>query len=141
MMGRDHRDDFIDPDLDWHDPYDDMSDDEKKELRQFTYDHRMHEIEDAKTSKEFYLKISNLIKSVHDFNEEQVTRLADIIKNEWKPKRGAGSKKDRDEEIWIHWRMMNTEERLMTRLEMINYIMTQYKVTFDAAAKIFNKIK
>jgi hypothetical protein len=126
---------------DWRDPYDDMNDEEKKEVRQGFYDIYMYEIESAKTAKEFYQRISDLMKYVPDFNDQQIIRLAEIVKHVWKPKRGASTKEDRDRKIWLHWRMMNIDGREMSRQEMINYIMTEYKLTVDAATKIFNKIR
>ena len=127
--------------VDWRDPYDDMNEEEKKIYRQSFYDIGMHEIENAKTSNEFYQLISDLIKYVPDFNDQQIIRLAEIVKHEWKPKRGAGTKEYRDMEIEQHWMRMKCEGKPFTRKEMIEYIMTNYKVTADAATKIFNKIK
>lgn len=134
-------DDESDWTQDWTDPYADMSEEEKKGVRQSFYEIDMHEIENAKSKKEYYHRISDLIKYVHDFNDQQIIRLAELIKKEWKPKRGAGTKEERDHDLWMHWRIMNTEGNSMTRQEMIEYTMTKYKVTADAATKIFNKIK
>lgn len=134
-------DDEWDWEQDWTDPYADMSEEEKKGLRQWFYEIDMHEIENAKNRKEYYNGISDLIKYVHDFNDQQIIRLAELIKKEWKPKRGARTKEDRDNDIWSHWRIMNIDGNSMTRQEMIEYIITTHKVTVDAATKIFNKIK
>lgn len=126
---------------DWEDLYANLSEEEKKTHRQALYDIRLHELEIINDREQFYTLVSNLIKHVKDFNDEQVLKLSKIVKHEWRPKRGAGTKDERDHEIWMYWKTMNTDGRSISRQEMLDYIIKKYKLTLDAAIKIFNKIK
>jgi hypothetical protein len=121
--------------------YEGASEDEKKFWRSKAYDAMLNKLEECDDEKIFYYDISILIRHVFDFNQNQLNKLVQLVRYPFKSKKGAKNKKSRNNQILFYWSMRKANGKKVTRKMIIEHIIENYRITPDAATKIYNQIK
>ena len=113
----------------------------------FTYQlsasHLLHFLDLTKTAKDFYSQLSEVILVSDKLTQAEREYLANLVKEPYKPKRGAGIKEQRYHEIYqdfiflLHIEEVPDTEKIR-RVDAIKIIMEKYKVTADAAGKSYD---
>jgi len=114
---------------------------------EFTYQlsasHMLHYLDLSKTAKDFYSHLSEIILVSDKLTQAEREYLANLVKEPYKPKRGAGIKEQRYHEIYQDFIFLLDIEEVpdtekIRRVDAIKIIMEKYKVTADAAGKSYD---
>ena len=118
-------------------PYE-IREEDLQEYRQSFYDIELSLLDSALSIELFHKKLSQIIMLTPDFSEAQLEKLTLIVSKPWKQKKGRSVQEFRRFEIIDHYIQMKMEGKNITRKQMLNFIMSKFKLTEEAAVKEFN---
>jgi hypothetical protein len=100
-------------------------------------------LEISKTAEEFYFYLSEIILLSDKLTQDERQHLADLVKEPFKRKRGAGIKEQRYHDIYYEFIFPLSIEDIpetekLRRTDAIEIIMERYKITADAAGKSYD---
>ena len=136
------RDDFLD-DM----PSSNLSDEElHKIMDEWASRHRLHnfciDLDHARSRDEYYEILSRAVLVCREFDDEEITELANLVKTKWVGK--SGTKNKEDDEHFVFDKFIATPGMNDTdgppRVEAIKIIVQELGKTESAAAKLYDKV-
>lgn len=95
----------------------------------------------AESKKEYHQLLSEIIWRVPQFNDEELRYLSNILRYPVEYRRGPKQLIMRDVIILEKYFVLTGKKSLMPRLDIIHGIMADHKLTFDAARKIYDRLR
>ena len=95
----------------------------------------------AESRKEYHELLSELILLAPRLNHEELSYLSNILKHPAKFPKGPKRKYMRDVMVFEKYFVQRSGKPLLPRLEIIQGMMADFKISFDAARKTYDRLR
>ena len=100
----------------------------------------MVELEFAETIEDYHAQLSQIIKKIRGFNDEELDRLAELVFRPWKRRRGRPDNKLRDVRILEKHFVRKEGEPRTPRKIAIEQIQKEHRLGYEAALSIYKRL-
>lgn len=97
-------------------------------------------LEIAKTLEDYHVLLSQIIRKIREFSDEELDRLAEVVSRPWTAPRGPKRNIKRDVEVIENYLLKKEGSVRVPRKIAIGEIAEKYGMNLEAAAKYYDRL-